>query len=101
MAHDEGEGREERGETRGWFGLWCLMVGGESEHDANQVLSESYSQGILSGLVVSRALDSYLRLQSLGLNTSSALSTTFGYGDDGRLQTVTGVLWREKPCPDE
>ncbi|MFM1945063.1 MAG: hypothetical protein RI897_4045 [Verrucomicrobiota bacterium] len=58
-------------------------------NDANQVLSESYSQGILSGLVVSRAFDSYLRLQSLGLNTSSALSTTFGYGDDGRLQTVT------------
>jgi hypothetical protein len=51
------------------------MVGGESDRDANQVLSESYSQGILSGLVVSRAFDSYLRLQSLGLNTSSALST--------------------------
>jgi len=56
---------------------------------AGQVLTESYSGGVLSGLSVTNGYDKYLRRTNLTALSSSLLSRTlYGYDTASRLQTV-------------
>ncbi len=59
-------------------------------NDASQVLSETYSGGVLGGLTVTRGYDEFLRRTNLETRVSSLL-TQHGYGYDAasRLSTVT------------
>jgi len=59
---------------------------------AGQLLSESHSAGLLSGLAVTNVYDSYLRRSNLNGThaTTNLLSQSFGYDAvTGRLKTVT------------
>lgn len=61
-------------------------------HDlANDVLSESYSGGILDGLSVTNGYDTSLRRTGLGALAGSSLLTgaTYGYDNASRLATVS------------
>ncbi len=62
-----------------------------SYNDAGQVLAESWSGGVLNGLVVSNSYDSLLRRSSLSAATSalSLPSSAFGYDSASRLSSVT------------
>jgi RHS repeat-associated protein len=58
-------------------------------NDPSELLSETYGgSSPLTGLAVTNGYDAYLRRTSLHLNTSSALSFTYGYDAASRLLTV-------------
>ncbi len=58
--------------------------------DAWQLMSESYSGGILNGLSVTTGYDAYLRRTNLAVNTSSPINQSFGYDPQtGRLLTTS------------
>jgi RHS repeat-associated protein len=58
---------------------------------ANELLSESYSNGILNGLSVTNGYDANLRRTSLALNSqlSTLSSTAYSYDNASRLSTVS------------
>jgi RHS repeat-associated protein len=60
-------------------------------NDANLLLSEAYSGGLLANLSVTSGFDQYLRRTSLTLNSqlSTLNSVSYGYDNASRLQTVT------------
>jgi RHS repeat-associated protein len=62
-----------------------------SYNDANLLLSEAYSGGLLANLSVTSGYDQYLRRTSLTLNSqpSTLNSVSYGYDNASRLQTVT------------
>lgn len=60
-------------------------------NDANEVLSDTYSGGILDGVGVTNSYDQYLRRTNVTASSASAqlLSTAYGYDNASRLQTVS------------
>jgi RHS repeat-associated protein len=60
--------------------------------DANELLSESYSNGPLDGLSVTNAYDSLLRRTAVGLSTHPDTLNLFGYDAASRLKSVTNGL---------
>jgi RHS repeat-associated protein len=74
-----------------------IQIGGASStesliyNDANELLSESYSGGVLNGLSVTNGYDADLRRTSLALNSqlSTFNSTAYGYDNASRLATVS------------
>ncbi len=58
-------------------------------NDANQLLTEGYSGGTLGGFTVTGGYDTALRRTSLSLNSSPAVSLTYGYDYASRLTNVT------------
>jgi RHS repeat-associated protein len=56
---------------------------------ANELLSESYSGGILAGLAVTNSYDAYLRRMAVALNTQPSTLNQFGYDGASRLAGVT------------
>jgi hypothetical protein len=67
------------------------MTAAMAYNTANELLSESFSGGTLSGLSVTSGYDQYLRRTSLSTaNQSSTLQTiNYGYDNASRLQAVT------------
>ena len=60
-------------------------------NDANKVLSDTYSGGILNGVGVTNSYDQYLRRTNVMASSASAqlLSTAYGYDNASRLQIVS------------
>ena len=58
---------------------------------ANELLSESFSGGVLNGLVVTNGYDAKLRRTSLAAlaGATPLVTTTYGYDNASRLQTVS------------
>jgi RHS repeat-associated protein len=56
---------------------------------ANELLSDSWSGGVLNGLAVTNGYDAYLRRFAVGLSTQPSTLTQFGYDNASRLSSVT------------
>jgi RHS repeat-associated protein len=76
---------------RQWTAAQNGMTTTLAYNDANQLTSEAYTGAgtLLAGFTLSSGYDSYLRRNSLSLNTSPTLSVSYGYDNASRLQTVT------------
>jgi YD repeat-containing protein len=59
---------------------------------ANELLSESYSGGLLNGLSVTNAYDSFLRRTAVALSNQPSTLIQFGYDNASRLLLVTNGL---------
>ncbi len=62
-----------------------------SYNDADELLAESFTSGVLAGLATTNAYDAYLRRTAVALNAQPSTLSQFAYDTASRLSSVTNA----------